>query len=276
VKLTDEQIEHYDTNGYVVLEGLFSLEEVQLLQSEAEMLKTEDRGHADANTYESNGRIRAAWAMELDSPAFDAASRDPRIVEPVAQLLGEEIYLFQSRLNYKVALEGDVFQWHQDYGSWWQDGVPDGHHRKMLTVLVTLDDTTTENGPLRFIPGSHKVGLIEPEYDEKTTSYALHVVPEAKVDELAAKAGIFHNTGPAGSVAIFAGNLVHGSTANRSAYGRRNAYFAYNRWDNQPTAKESRRKLANKHIANYSPSRLQPHEIPLLMQLAADAATGPA
>jgi ectoine hydroxylase len=274
MKLSQHQIDQYDKLGYVVLESLFSPEEMRLLQSEADNLMTAERGHPDANTYEKNGRIRAAWAMELDSAAYDAASRDPRVVEPVMQLLGEQMYLFQSRLNYKVAREGDVFQWHQDYGSWWQDGVPDGDHRQMLTVLVMLDDTDSQNGPLRFIPGSHKEGLIQPEYDTATTSYPLHVVPDHDVDRLAAEAGIFENVGPAGTVAIFAGNLVHGSTANRSPNGRRNAYFAYNRWGNRPLVKESTRTLANKYIANYSPTLLQPLDAPVLSHLADDQPAG--
>lgn len=271
MRLSDQQVQLYDEQGYIVLEGLFSSAEIELLRQEARMLETEERGHPEANTYEKNGRIRAAWAMEIDSPAFEAASRDPRIMEPVAQLLGHELYLFQSRLNYKVALEGDVFQWHQDYASWWQDGVPEGGDHQMLTVLVMLDDTDSQNGPLRFVPGSHKRGRIQPDYDETTTSYALHVVPDEVVDQLAAEAGIFENVGPAGTVAIFSGNLVHGSTANRSPHSRRNAYFAYNRWDNQPVIKESRRKLANKYIANYSPSKLVPLCTPLLPKLAAKA-----
>lgn len=269
--LTNEQLNQYDELGYVVLPELFTPAEVELLRAESDGLGTADRGHPEANTYEKNGRIRAAWAMELDSPAFDAASRDPRILEPVMQLLGEDIYLFQSRLNYKVAFEGDVFQWHQDYGSWVQDGVPDGDARQMLTVLVILDDTDHENGPLRFIPGSHHEGLIEPDYDETTTSYALHVVPESTVKRLSEKSGIFVNVGPAGTVAIFAGNLVHGSTANRSPNSRRNAYFAYNRWSNRPTVKESNRKLANKYIANYDPTPITSSEPGRLAVLAAGA-----
>jgi ectoine hydroxylase len=269
VKLTDDQLRQYDEKGYVVLKGLFSPEEVALLREDADMLATEERGHPDANTYEKNGRIRAAWAMEIDSEAFEAACRDPRVVEPVKQLLGEEIYLLQSRLNYKVAFEGDVFQWHQDYASWEQDGVPDGDDHKVLTVLIMLDDTDSSNGPLRFIPGSHREGLIRPEYDDQTTSYALHVVPDDVVERLQEKRGLFENIGPAGTVAIFSGNLVHGSTANRSPHGRRNAYFAFNRLDNAPTITKSRRKTANDYIANYNPQKLEALDEPMLPQLVA-------
>jgi ectoine hydroxylase len=267
--LTEAQLQQYDELGYVVLPALFSAEEIALLRREADLLETDRRGHPDANTYEKNGRIRAAWAMEIDSSAYDAACRDPRVLEPVMQLLGgPDIYLLQSRLNFKVAHEGDVFQWHQDYASWEQDGVPDGDDHKVLTVLVMLDDTDALNGPLRFVPGSHREGVIRPEYDETTTSYALHVVPDSAVSRLTLEMGVFANTGPAGTVAIFSGNLVHGSTKNRSPHGRRNAYFAYNRLDNAPTVSRSQRKTANDYIANFDPKRVEPLARPVLPELS--------
>lgn len=100
----------------------------------------------------------------------------------VKQLLGEA-YLHQSRLNYKAAGKGDIFQWHQDYASWVHDGIPHGGHRDMLTVLITLDDSTPDNGPLLFVPGSHKHGLIDAFYDTTTTSYPLHIVPDEYMDK---------------------------------------------------------------------------------------------
>jgi len=268
VHLTEEQVRHYDEYGYIVLPSLFSPEEIELLRREADVLATDKRGHPDANTYEKNGRIRAAWAMEIDSAAYDAACRDPRVLGPVMQLLGSDVYLLQSRLNFKVAFEGDLFQWHQDYASWEQDGVPDGDHRKTLSVLIMLDDTDEHNGPLRFVPGSHLEGVIRPEYDTETTSYALHVVSDDVVGRLALDKGVFSTTGPAGTAAIFAGNLVHGSSKNRSPHGRRNAYFAFNRLDNTPTITKSRRKTANDYIANYNPVRLEPLEAPVLPEMA--------
>lgn len=256
--LSDDQIRHYDEQGFVVLPNLFSAAEVRRLQADADLLATDRRGHPDANVYEKNGRIRAAWAMEIDSDAFAAALHDRRVLDPVMQLLGQDVYLFQSRLNFKVAFEGDVFQWHQDYASWYQDGAPRGGQRDMLTVLIMLDDTAPDNGPLRFIPGSHAGGMIEPEYDTTTTSYPLHVVPDPVVAELSARLGVYENVGGAGSAVFFCGNLVHGSTANRSPRGRRNAYFAFNRLDNTPLIAQSRRAHSNPYIMTHDPQRLVP------------------
>lgn len=249
MRLTDEQVRQYDEDGYVVLHGILTPAEVRLLQAEAEILRTDQRGHPDANVYEKDGvSLRAAWCVEMDSEACRLAMSMQRIFGPVRQLMGEKAYLYQSRLNYKVAGRGDVFQWHQDYGSWVEDGVPSGAHRQMLSVLVMLDDTEHESGPLRIIPGSHKAGLIRSKYDTETTSYALHVVPDEEVDRLSKEGGMVECTGKAGTVMIFGSLLVHGSQQNVSKNDRRNLYFAYNVDDNLPDPNYPRRKHACPYI----------------------------
>lgn len=266
--LTREQLDHYEEQGYVVLNDLFSREEVRLLQEDAEMLATPERGHPDANVIEKDGvTLRAAWAPEIDSPACAAACRLPRILGPVRQILGDDVYLYQSRLNFKRPRSGDLFQWHQDYQAWKMDRVPRGDHHDILTVLIMLDDTTEESGPLQFIPGSHRHGHIEPYYDTETTSYPLYMVDDQTMARLFPDDPVFKCTGPAGTVVIFAATLVHSSEKNRSPYGRRNLYFAYSRDDNRPGA-PSGRALANAFIQNPYPDVLRPIDDSALAVLA--------
>lgn len=269
MKLTDEQTRRYDRDGYLVLHGIITPAELELLQRDADVLSSPGRGHPDANVYEKDGTtLRAAWAVEIDSDACRLAMRLPRILGPVRQLAGRDAYLYQSRLNYKMARSGDVFQWHQDYGSWVEDGVPDGSHRRMMSVLIMLDDTRPESGPLRFIPGSHQAGLLRSEYDVATTSYALHCTPDADVERLLAEATVFDCTGAAGTVVIFGGNLVHGSERNASPRDRRNLYFAYNTCDNLPDPDYPRRKHANGYIMSRDTSPLSPVADDALVELA--------
>ncbi|HTH78083.1 MAG TPA: phytanoyl-CoA dioxygenase family protein [Ramlibacter sp.] len=254
--LTQEQIKFYDDNGYIVLHDVFTPDELKIIQEEALVLRTPHRGHPDANVLEKDGEtVRAAWAVEMDSEACARAYRLPRLLGPVRQLLGDDVYLHQSRLNYKAAGKGDIFQWHQDYASWVHDGIPRGGHRDMLTVLVMLDESTTDNGPLRFVPGSHKHNLIESFYDTVTTSYPLHIVPDEYMDKHFSKIPVVEMTGPSGTVVLFCGNLVHSSKENHSPDGRRNLYFAYNRDDNRPV-REPSRKHKNKYIMSPTPFKL--------------------
>lgn len=257
MKLSNEQLKEYDEKGFLVFRDLFSKDEVAALQKDAEMLASSQRKHLDANVIEKDGQtLRAAWAPEIDSPACAAAHRLPRVLGPVRQIMGEDIYLYQSRLNYKRAHTGDVFQWHQDYQSWLMDGVPNGGPKDILSVLIMLDDTyDTACGPLQFLAGSHKLGAIPPVYDTETTSYALHIVTDDLVERLEKGFEKYTCFGPAGTVAIFAGNLIHGSSKNTSPQSRRNLYFAYNQQTNKPVG-EVRRKHANNYIMNPRPEQL--------------------
>lgn len=269
MRLRDEQMRRYDEDGYLVLHGIITPAELELLRQEASVLQTPRRGHPDANVYEKdNATLRAAWAVEIDSEACRRAMRLPRILGPVLQLTGRDTYLYQSRLNYKIAGSGDVFQWHQDYASWVEDGVPDGGHRRMMSVLVMLDDTGPSSGPLRFIPGSHREGLLRSEYDTATTSYALHCTPDSDVERLLAGSTAFECTGAAGTVVIFGGNLVHGSQRNATARDRRNLYFAYNTCDNLPDPACQRRKHHNGYIMSRDTEPLSPVADDALIELA--------
>ena len=81
------------------------------------------------------------------------------MVEPVQQLLGEPLYMHQFKINGKMAFEGDVWQWHQDYGTWLNDDLMPTE--RAMNVAIFLDDVNEFNGPLMFIPGSHKKGVID-------------------------------------------------------------------------------------------------------------------
>ena len=256
--VSEERLQQYDNEGLVLLRDLFSPAEIRLLQHEADWLGTPARGHPDANIYEKDGQtIRAAWAVERDSVICARALRLPRILGTVRQILGPDIYLYHSRLNYKIAGRGDVFQWHTDYMSWEQDGVPRGGGHDMTSVMIVLDETAADSGPVRYIPGSHRsADTIRSEYDTQTTSYAIHKVTDEKLNEVLAAQQAVECIEPAGTVAIFAPGLVHGSETNRSSRDRRNLYFVYNRLDNQPIG-APRRKHAHRYILNDDRARLE-------------------
>ena len=71
-------------------------------------------------------------------------------VAPLEQLFGESVYVHQFKLNAKAAFEGDVWQWHQDYGTWARDdGMPEP---RAMNIAVFLDEVMPINGPLLLIP----------------------------------------------------------------------------------------------------------------------------
>jgi ectoine hydroxylase len=151
------------------------------------------------------------------------------MVRPVMDLLGEPLYMHQFKINGKMAFEGDVWQWHQDYGTWLNDDLMPTE--RAMNVAIFLDDVTEFNGPLMFIPGSHKKGVLEAQHDTRTTSYPLWTVDDELIRQLVERAGGKHGgivspKGPAGSMILFHSCLVHASGSNLSPWNRVAVYLS--------------------------------------------------
>jgi ectoine hydroxylase len=97
--------------------------------------------------------VRTNFAAHLYSEPFARLARHPRMVRAGAAPVGEALYMHQFKINGKMAFEGDVWQWHQDYGTWKNDDLMPSE--RAMNVAIFLDDVNEFNGPLMFIPGSH-------------------------------------------------------------------------------------------------------------------------
>ena len=144
------------------------------------------------------------------------------------QLLGEALYMHQFKINGKMAFEGDVWQWHQDYGTWLKDDLMPTD--RAMNVAIFLDDVNQFNGPLMFIPGSHKKGVVEASHDLATTSYPLWTVSNELIAQLVERAGgknggIVSPQGSAGSMILFH-SCLHASTSNLSPWNRVSVYLS--------------------------------------------------
>jgi ectoine hydroxylase len=132
--------------------------------------------------------------------------------------------MHQFKINGKQAFDGDVWQWHQDYGTWRADDqMPEA---RAMNVAIFLDEVNEFNGPLMFIPGSHKLGVLDAEHDTNTTSYPLWVINQKTITLLVERGGIVAPKGPAGSMILFHGCLVHASTSNLSPWNRVSVYLS--------------------------------------------------
>jgi ectoine hydroxylase len=227
MKLTPEQRAEFDREGYIFLPGTFSAAETALLRAEADRVYALDREEV---WRESSGAPRTAFAAQTYSEPFRRLGLHPRLVEPVMQLLDGPVYLHQYKVNAKAAFDGEVWQWHQDYGTWARDDeMPEP---RAMNISVFLDEVTAANGPLIFIPRSHKQGVQEAGHDLQTTSYPLWTLDRESVTRLANEGGIVAPTGPAGSVLLFHCNLVHASPPNISPWGRTIVYLSLCHVDN--------------------------------------------
>ena len=218
--LSAQQLVEFDEQGFLFLPGCFSAEEVAVLRRDAEAIFRSGRAEI---WREKTGAPRTAFAAHTYNEGFRLLGAHPRLIEPVEQLFGEPLYMHQFKVNAKAAFEGDVWQWHQDYGTWARDdGMPEP---RAMNISVFLDEVMPINGPLMFIPRSHKFGVLPAGHDEATTSYPLWTLDNDTITRLVDAAGIVAPTGGPGTVLMFHGNLVHGSTANITPYGRTIVYM---------------------------------------------------
>src|SRR5207302_1806923 len=123
MQLTSQQLRQFAEEGYLFLPDCFSEEEVAILRDEAEQIYATNRQEV---WREKTGAPRTAFAAHTYNEAFRLLGHHPRLVRPVEQVFGEQLYMHQYKINAKAAFEGDVWQWHQDYGTWARDdGMPE-------------------------------------------------------------------------------------------------------------------------------------------------------
>lgn len=227
MKLTPAQVAQFERDGYLFFPGRFTPDETRMLVDAVPALYARREAY---NVREKGSEaVRTNFAAHLYSEPFARLARHPRMVEPVEQLLGEKLYMHQFKINGKMAFEGDVWQWHQDYGTWLNDDqMPT---ERAMNVAIFLDDVNAYNGPLMFIPGSHRKGVVPAGHDLTTTSYPLWTLDHALVAQLVERAGgkeggIVSPLGPAGSMILFHSCLVHASSSNLSPWNRVAVYLS--------------------------------------------------
>lgn len=228
MRLSERQVADFDEQGYVFLPKVFSANEVEVMRGELPGIFAMERPEV---WREKDGTaVRTAFAAHTFNEVFCRLAAHPRMVEPVMQLLDGPVYIHQFKINGKEAFDGDVWQWHQDYGTWARDDLmPEA---RAMNIAVFLDDVNEFNGALMFIPKSHKRGVLEAGHDLATTSYPLWTLDKATITRLAEEGGIVAPKGPAGSLLMFHSNLVHASPPNISPWRRTIVYVSLCHVDN--------------------------------------------
>lgn len=238
MQLDKGQISQYDRDGFLIFPGMISAKEVEILRDETERLRQVD---SDLIRRERTGAVRTIFRTHEDngatrSPPYRALTRLPRILGVARQLLRDDaLYIFHTKMNVKPAIEGSMWSWHQDYGTWQKDGIK---KPEMLTVLVMLDEADELGGALYFIPGSHRDGTLEHVEDPAVGALNQYTVRRDLLLQKLKAGKALPVDGPAGTVAFFHCNVIHGSGHNMSHRDRRQEYIIFNRVSNKPAPED--------------------------------------
>jgi ectoine hydroxylase len=218
VLLTPDQLAEFHSAGVLAIPGLFSSDEVDDIT--ARLPRLFDERCPENFRERSSDVVRTAMGLHLRDEFFAQLVRDPRLVGPAQQILDDDsLYIQQVKVNAKEAFTGEQWQWHYDFATHHrEDGVPEP---LALNLHIFLDEVTEFNGPLIFVPQSHRDGPAPTALDITTTSYPLWTVAPDVVRPLAARGGLYCPKGPPGTVLIFGDIMLHSSPPNMSPWDRR-------------------------------------------------------
>lgn len=237
--LTARQTDSFDRDGFIVLEDLFCEDEVAALVEESASLRSGERKlEADSVITEpDSSEVRTIFNLPEQSVIFRRLAGDRRVAGIAKFLLGDDVYIHQSRLNYKPGFTGREFYWHSDFETWHaEDGMP---RMRAVSASLLLTDNDALNGPLMLMPGSHRHFIAcagetpEDNYRYSLKKQKIGVPSHDSLARLAAQHGIKAATGKAGTLILFDCNTMHGSNGNITPFPRSNAFFVFNAMSNR-------------------------------------------
>ena len=228
IRLTAEQVAAYERDGFLFLPQLFSTVEVALLRRRL----AEAQAGLDAKSFyvvDSTGGLAELIGWSGDrADLLGAWVRVARLMDGGRDLLGgRAVTHWHSKLSMKAPGSSGRWDWHQDFASWYREGCPEP---AMLTATIALDPSDAENGCLKLLRGSHRMGRIDhPDVGEANAA------DPVVLEEAMARLEMVDCDLMPGDCVFFHANTLHASGPNRSDRPRTLLHISYNALDNRAT-----------------------------------------
>ena len=219
--LSESQIKSYQESGYLVLESHLPDEIIDSIRAEIGVFEDESRDMQvsndrleleDGHTSEQP-RVRRIRLPHKISDVIRELMYSDFILAPARDLIGPDIRLHTTKLNMKSAENGAAIEWHQDYAFYPHT------NDDILAIGVIIDDMESENGPLMVYPGSHRGPVYNHHVDDVFAGAFIPSEVGLNPDDAV------ELKGPAGSISIHHGRMVHGSAQNTSTRSRRILFY---------------------------------------------------
>ena len=224
-RISDEDYRKYQEEGFIIVRSLFDAEEMDLLRKAVSV----DEHMAEA-AYEvkdkDGGTAKIAIWQGTGDDLYGLVARSERVVSTMERLLADEVYHWHSKMTIKVPLTGGAWEWHQDYGYWYDYGCL---YPSLASCMIAVDRATRENGCLQVLKGSHKIGRI----DHGKTGSQAGADPE-RLEVIMKSFEMVYCELEVGDGIFFHCNLFHGSAQNKSPHPRRAFLCCYNARHNSP------------------------------------------
>lgn len=223
--LSENDLQQYRQDGFVLRKQLFDTEEIDLLRRSAKADKQLD-DHAFGRADGEGGTVRLSLWNHPGQGIYGAFARCQRMVTTAEHLLHDEPYHYHSKMIMKDARVGGAWAWHQDYGYWYSNGVLTPN---LVSAFVAVDPSTRENGCLQVIVGSHHCGRIHHKLTGDQAGADLD-----RVEQILKRMELLYVEMDPGDVLFFHSNLLHRSDQNRSEHPRWSMVCCYNAKSNDP------------------------------------------
>ncbi|WP_033440382.1 ectoine hydroxylase [Saccharothrix sp. NRRL B-16314] len=236
--LDAETASSYDAKGFLTVDGLLTPDEVAVFRAEVDRLRTDPAVRADERTVveKQSDDVRSIFEVHRISELVGRLAADPRLLDRARQILGSDVYVHQSRVNFMPGFTGKGFYWHSDFETWHaEDGMP---LMRAVSASIALTDNYPFNGGLMLMPGAHRTfvpcagATPDDHYRESLKEQEIGVPSRANLTALADAHGIEQFTGPAGSALMFDSNSMHGSGSNITPFARSNIFLVFNSVEN--------------------------------------------
>lgn len=231
-------LKHFEDAGYLTIDQLITSEELKLFTDELHRLSRDPEVKADERTVveAESDEVRSIFDIHRTNEIFRKIANDPRLVDRARQILGTDVYIHQSRINYKPGFVGKEFSWHSDFETWHaEDGMPTP---RAVSLSLSLTDNYSFNGPLMIMPGSHKRyiscvgGTPEDNYRKSLIMQGAGTPDRQTLSDFADEYGIDVLEGAAGGAIMFDSNCMHASNGNVTPFSRSNIFIVYNSVEN--------------------------------------------
>lgn len=234
--LTEEQKAAFWQNGFLPVHDVLNAAEVEALRKRTEQIilgevtfpqeylqiEPELAGQ-DLKDVPAIFRVRKLWNLTRYDPVFQEYARHPKITSVIGDLLGPDIKLFADQMLLKPPFHGSAKPYHQDSPYWPIEPM------ELVTCWMALDDASVENGCMRFLPGTHKLGPLVHHHLEGP-----HIVPEGW-EEMSKRPEEVAVELKAGSCCFHHSLTLHETAPNRTPHPRRAMTTAYMRANSRYT-----------------------------------------
>lgn len=207
-QVTTAQTAQFQEDGYLLVESLYDAEEMDLL---LRIGKADQEKAATVHApKDAEGRESKLWltADTERQDIYNACCHGHRMVDTMGKLLGDEVYLYHYKMMVKEPRVGGAWEWHQDYGYWYNNGClyPD-----MASCMIAVDRASKQNGCLQVLKGSHKLGRLEHGQTGDQTGADME-----RMGVVLEHLQTVHCEMEPGTLLFFHSNLLHRSDPNQS------------------------------------------------------------